>query len=82
MVFREFSSTKRNNEMIIIKGWRDNKDMCIVSKAHEHIAAETAVEMINAAKDGPAEGKIRLPGGKMLEYNRYSNGRIIIKQIV
>ena len=63
--------------MIIIKGWRDNKDMCIVSKAHEHIAAETAVEMINAAKDGPAEGKIRLPGGKMLEYNRYSNGRIM-----
>ena len=67
--------------MIIIKGWRDNKDMCIVSKAHEHIAAETAVSLIEAAKTGPAEGCIRLPGGKMLQYNRFPNGRIIIRQL-
>ena len=66
---------------MIIKGWCDNKDMCVISKACEHIAAETAVSLIEAAKTGPAEGCIRLPGGKMLEYNRYSNGRIIIKQI-
>jgi len=67
--------------MIVIKGWRDRKDMCVISKACEHIAAETVVEMINAAKDGPAEGRIRLPGGKMLQYNRYPNGRIILEQL-
>lgn len=67
--------------MITIKGWTQRPDMCIISKAHENIAAETAVEMINAAKTGPAEGCIRLPGGKMLKYDRYSNGRIIIKQL-
>lgn len=67
--------------MIVVKGWADRKDMCIVSKAHEHIAAETAVSLIEAAKTGPAEGCIRLPGGTMLQYNRYVNGRIIIKQL-
>ena len=66
---------------MIIKGWCDNKDMCIISKACEHIDVETVVEMINAAKDGPAEGRIRLPGGKMLQYNRYPNGRIVIEQL-
>ena len=67
--------------MIVIKGWRDRKDMCVISKACEHIAAETAVSLIEAAKTGPSDGCIRMPGGVMLEYNRYSNGRIIIKQI-
>ena len=67
--------------MIVIRGWVDHPNMCIVSKACENIAAETAVEMINAAKDGPAEGRIRLPGGKMLQYNRFPNGRIIIRQL-
>jgi hypothetical protein len=67
--------------MIMIKGWVDHPNMCVVSKACEHIAAETAVEMINAAKDGPAEGNIRLPGGRILQYNRFPNGRIIIKQL-
>ena len=66
---------------MIIKGWCGNKDMCFISKASENIAVETAMKLIEAAKTGPAEGCIRLPGGKMLEYNRYSNGRIIIKQI-
>ena len=66
---------------MIIKGWTNRRDVCVISKAYECIDFSTVVEMINAAKDGPAEGKIRLPGGKMLEYNRYSNGRIIIKQI-
>ena len=67
--------------MITIKGWRDNKDMCIISKACERIDVETAVSLIEAAKTGPSDGCIRMPGGTMLEYNRYSNGRIIIKQI-
>ena len=67
--------------MITIKGWRDNKDMCIISKACENIAAETAMMLIESVKSGPAEGSIRLPGGVMLEYNRYSNGRIILRQI-
>lgn len=67
--------------MIIIKGWVDHPNMCIVSKACENIAAETAVSLIEAAKTGPAEGCIRLPGGTMLQYNRYVNGRIIIKQL-
>lgn len=66
--------------MITIKGWTNRRDMCVISLACEHIAAETAVMLIEAAKDGPVEGRIRLPGGKMLEYNRYSNGRIVIKQ--
>ena len=68
--------------MIVIKGWRDNKDMCIVSKAHEHIAAETAVQMLESAKTGDAEGNIRLPGGRIFQYNRYSNGRIVLTQIM
>ena len=67
--------------MIIIKGWRDRKDMCVISKACENIAAETAVEMLESVKDGPAEGRIRMPGGRMFGYSRYPNGRIIIKQI-
>ena len=67
--------------MIVIKGWRDRKDMCIVSKAHEHIAAETAIQMLEAAKTGPSDGRIRMPGGKMFQYNRYSNGRIILEQL-
>ena len=67
--------------MIIIKGWVNRKDMCIVSKACERIDFSTAVEMLEAAKTGSTEGCIRMPGGRMLEYNRYSNGRIIIKQI-
>ena len=67
--------------MIIIKGWCDRKDMCIISKAHEHITAETAMMLINAAKTGHAEGNIRMPGGRMFQYNRYSNGRIILEQL-
>ena len=66
--------------MITIRGWVDHPNMCIVSKA-ENIDASTALAMINAAKNGPAEGKIRLPGGRILRYNRYANGRIIIKQL-
>ena len=67
--------------MIVVKGWADRKDMCIVSKAHEHIAAETAIQMLEAAKTGPSDGRIRMPGGKMFQYNRYSNGRIILEQL-
>ena len=67
--------------MIVIKGWRDNKDMCIISKACENIAAETAVEMLEAAKTGSTEGKIRLPGGRIFNFNRYPNGRIVLTQI-
>ena len=60
--------------MITIKGWTNRRDMCVISKACERIDAETAVSLIEAAKTGSAEGRIRLPGGKMLEYSRYSNG--------
>ena len=67
--------------MITIKGWVNHKNLVIVSKACENIAAETAVSLIEAAKTGPAEGCIRLPGGKMLQYNRFPNGRIIIRQL-
>lgn len=67
--------------MITIKGWKNSKNMCIISKAYEHIDVETAVQMLESAKTGPSDGCIRMPGGKMLEYNRYSNGRIIIKQL-
>ena len=67
--------------MIVIKGWRDRKDMCVISKACERIDAETAVMLINAAKTGHAEGNIRMPGGRMFQYNRYSNGRIILEQL-
>ena len=66
---------------MIIKGWYDRKDMCIASKACEHITVETAVQMLESAKTGSTEGRIRLPGGRMFEYNRYATGRIIIKQI-
>lgn len=67
--------------MIMIKGWTNRRDMCVISLACEHIAAETAVMLIEAAKDGPVEGYIRRPGGTMFQYNRYTNGRIIVKQI-
>ena len=67
--------------MIIIKGWKNSKNMCIISKACEHIDVETAVMLINAAKTGHAEGNIRMPGGRMFQYNRYSNGRIILEQL-
>ena len=67
--------------MITIKGWCDRKDICIISKACERIDASTAMEMLESVKSGPDEGRIRLPGGTMLEYSRYANGRIIIKQI-
>ena len=67
--------------MIVIKGWTNRRDMCVISLACEHIAAETAVMLIEAAKDGPVEGYIRRPGGTMFQYNRYTNGRIIVKQI-
>ena len=66
--------------MITIKGWKNSKNMCIVSKAHEHINVETAVQMLEASRTGPSVGRIRLPGGRMFEYNRYANGRIIVKQ--
>ena len=67
--------------MIIIKGWTNRRDMCIVSKACEHIDFSTAVSLIESAKTGSAEGHIRLPGGTMLQYNRYVNGRIILRQL-
>lgn len=66
---------------MIIKGWTNRRDMCIISKACENIAAETAVMLIAAAKDGPVKGYIRMPGGTILKYDRYSSGRIIIEQI-
>lgn len=66
---------------MIIKGWTNRRDVYVISKAYECIDFSAVVEMINAAKDGPAEGRIRLPGGKMLEYNRYSNGRIVLRQL-
>ena len=66
---------------MIIKGWTNRRDMCIISKGSERIDVETVVEMINAVKDGPNEGYIRRPGGTMFQYNRYTNGRIIVKQI-
>ena len=68
--------------MIVIKGWRDNKDMYVMSKACENIAVETAVEMIESVKTGSTEGRIRLPGGRIFQYNRYSNGRIVLTQIM
>ena len=67
--------------MITIKGWVNRKDMCVISKACERITAETAMEMLESAKTGPVEGRIRLPGGRMFQYNRYSNGRIILEQL-
>lgn len=67
--------------MITIKGWVDNPNMCIISKAHEHISAETAMMLIKSAKDGSTEGRIRMPGGMMMMYNRYRDGRIVIRQI-
>lgn len=67
--------------MITIKGWVDHKNLVIISKACENIAVETAMKLIEAAKTGHAEGNIRLPGGKMLQYNRFPNGRIIIRQL-
>lgn len=66
--------------MIIVKGWVDHPDVCVVSKVHEHISFETAILLIGAAKDGPVKGYIRMPGGMILEYNRYANGRIVVKQ--
>ena len=66
---------------MIIKGWCDRKDMCVISKAREHIDVSTAMEMIEASKIGPVEGYIRRPGGTILKYNRYRDGRIVIKQI-
>lgn len=67
--------------MIIIKGWKNSKNMCITSKACEHITAETAMMLIEASRTGPAEGRIRMPGGMMMMYNRYRDGRIVIRQI-
>ena len=67
--------------MITIKGWKNSKNMCIVSKAHEHINVETAVQMLEAAKTGSTEGKIRLPGGRIFNFNHYPNGRIVLTQI-
>jgi len=67
--------------MITVKGWHDRKDVYVISKACEHIAVETAMKLIEAAKTGPDEGHIRMPGGRMFGYSRYPNGRIIIKQI-
>ena len=67
--------------MITIKGWVDHKNLVIMSKACENITVETAMKLIEAAKTGPSDGCIRLPGGRILEYNRYSNGRIVLKQI-
>lgn len=67
--------------MITIKGWHDRKDMYVISKAYENIAVETAVQMIESVKDGPAEGRIRMPGNVMFGYNRYPNGRIVIRQL-
>ena len=67
--------------MITIKGWTNRKDMCVISKAYEYIDVSTAMEMIEASKIGPVEGYIRRPGGTMFQYNRYSNGRITIKQL-
>ena len=67
--------------MIVIKGWRDRKDMYVISKACEHFDFSTAMEMLESVKSGPDEGRIRLPGGTMFQYNRYTNGRIIVKQI-
>lgn len=66
---------------MIIKGWTNRRDVYVISKAYENIDFSTAVSLIESAKTGSAEGHIRLPGGKMLEYNRYSNGRIVIRQI-
>ena len=67
--------------MIVIKGWTNCKDMCIASKACEHITVETAVQMLESAKTGSTEGKIRLPGGRIFNFNRYPNGRIVLTQI-
>ena len=55
--------------------------MCIISKAYEHIDVETAVQMLESAKTGSTEGRIRMPGGRIFQYNRYSNGRIILEQL-
>lgn len=67
--------------MITIKGWKNSKNMCIISKAYEHIDVSTAVMLIEASRTDSAEGRIRLPGGMMFEYNRNHDGRIVIRQI-
>ena len=67
--------------MITIKGWTNRRDMCIIGKAYEHIDVSTAMGMLESVKNGPVEGRIRLPGGRMLKYNRYPNGRIILEQL-
>ena len=67
--------------MIVIRGWVDHPDFSFRCKCGDNLTPQQAVEMINAAKDGSAFGRIRLPGGRMLEYNRYSNGCIILRQI-
>ena len=67
--------------MIVIKGWVDHPDFSFRCKCGDNLTPQQAVMLINAVKDGHAEGDIRMPGGMMLKYNRYPNGRIIIKQI-
>jgi len=67
--------------MIVVKGWVDHPDFSFRCKCGDNLTPQQAVSMIEASKTGPAEGRIRLPGGKMLEYNRYSNGRIVLRQL-
>lgn len=67
--------------MITIKGWVDHKNLVIMSKACENIDASTALEMIESVKTGSTEGRIRLPGGRIFNFNRYPNGRIVLTQI-
>ena len=66
---------------MIIKGWTNRRDVYVISKAYECIDFSTVVEMLESVKTGHAEGNIRLPGGMMLKYNRYPNGRIVIRQL-
>ena len=67
--------------MIVIRGWVDHPDFSFRCKCGDNLTPQQAVMLINAVKDGPAFGRIRLPGGTILEYNRYPSGRIAIKQI-
>ena len=67
--------------MIEIKGWADHPDFSIRCKCEDNLTPQQAVMLINAVKDGPNVGRIRLPGGTILEYNRYPSGRIAIRQM-
>ena len=67
--------------MIMIKGWVDHPDFSFRCKCGDNLTPQQAVMLIESVKTGSTEGNIRLPGGRILRYNRYPNGRIILEQL-